>query len=228
MALQTSPRLPRTLLIACGALAREILMVVENNGWQHVEVTCLPASLHNHPDRITDAMRDKIHENRPNFERIVTLYADCGTGGMLDRMLEEEGVERIPGAHCYEFYATSEKFHPMAEQELGTFYLTDYLARQFDALIMDGLGINKHPELMPMYFGNYKRLIYLAQTNDASLQEKAKAAAEKLGLTYEYVYTGLGGLGTFLESQNTEHEPQEHYTMVQLTILYWRDIASAE
>lgn len=209
MALQTPPRLPRTLLIACGALAREILMVVEANGWQNVEVTCLPASLHNYPDKITDAMRAKIHERRPDFDRIVALYADCGTGGMLDRMLEEEGVDRIPGAHCYEFYATSEKFHPMAEQELGTFYLTDYLARQFDVLIMDGLGLNKHPELMPMYFGNYKRLVYLAQTDDASLQEKAKAAAEKLGLTYEYVFTDLGGLKSFLEDSNAEHNIQE-------------------
>jgi len=159
VALQTPPRLPTTLLIACGALAREILMVVETNGWQHVEVTCLPASFHNRPELITDAMRQKIHENKSRFDRIVALFADCGTGGMLDRMLEEEGVERIPGAHCYEFYATSEKFHPLAEQELGTFYLTDYLARQFDVLIMDGMGLTKHPELMPMYFGNYKRRV---------------------------------------------------------------------
>ncbi|NQV45966.1 MAG: DUF1638 domain-containing protein [Rhodospirillales bacterium] len=200
---------PKTLLIACGALAREILMVIEVNNWKHVEVTCLPASFHNYPERITDAMRDKIRENRPDFEQIIALFADCGTGGMLDRMLEEEGVVRIPGAHCYEFYATSEKFHPMAEQELGTFYLTDYLARQFDVLIMEGMGLNKHPELMPMYFGNYKRLVYLAQTDDAALQEKAKAAAEKLGLTYEYVFTGLGGLRGFLEGQNPDNDMQE-------------------
>ena len=184
-------------------------MVIEANNWKHVEVTCLPASFHNHPERITDAMRDKIRENRADFEQIIALFADCGTGGMLDRMLEEEGVTRIPGAHCYEFYATSEKFHPMAEQELGTFYLTDYLARQFDVLIMDGMGLNKHPELMPMYFGNYKRLVYLAQTDDASLQEKAKAAAEKLNLTYEYVFTGLGGLRGFLEDQNADNDMQE-------------------
>lgn len=209
MAEPNSQHPPKTLLIACGALAREILMVIEANNWKHVEVTCLPASFHNHPERITDAMRDKIRENRADFEQIIALFADCGTGGMLDRMLEEEGVTRIPGAHCYEFYATSEKFHPMAEQELGTFYLTDYLARQFDVLIMDGMGLNKHPELMPMYFGNYKRLVYLAQTDDASLQEKAKAAAEKLNLTYEYVFTGLGGLRGFLEDQNADNDMQE-------------------
>jgi len=209
MAEPKSQHPPKTLLIACGALAREILMVIEANNWSHVEVTCLPASFHNHPERITDAMRNKIRENRPDFEQIIALFADCGTGGMLDRMLEEEGVTRIPGAHCYEFYATSEKFHPMAEQELGTFYLTDYLARQFDVLIMEGMGLNKHPELMPMYFGNYKRLVYLAQTDEASLQEKAKAAAEKLGLTYEYVFTGLGGLRGFLEGQNADNDMQE-------------------
>jgi len=184
-------------------------MVIEANDWKHVEVTCLPASFHNHPERITDAMREKIRENRPDFDRIIALFADCGTGGMLDRMLEEEGVVRIPGAHCYEFYATSEKFHPMAEQELGTFYLTDYLARQFDVLIMEGMGLNKHPELMPLYFGNYKRLVYLAQTEDASLQEKAKAAAEKLNLTYEYVFTGLGDLRGFIEGQNADNVAQE-------------------
>ncbi len=175
-------------------------MLIEANALQHLELICLPASLHNHPERIPEAMRAKIRENRDDYDRVLVLFADCGTGGMLDKVLEEEGVNRIPGAHCYEFYTGSSAFDAIAEQEVGSFYLTDFLTRQFDTLIMEGLGINKHPELLSMYFGNYKRLIYLAQTDNASLQSQAKAAAEKLGLEYEYVFTGLSGLGAFLEN----------------------------
>ena len=201
VAIMETSKLPKTLIIACGALAREILMVINVNTLNNMEVTCLPASLHNRPEKITDAMRDKIHEHRHNFDRIIAMYADCGTGGMLDKMLEEEGVTRIPGAHCYEFYATSKNFQSISENEIGSFYLTDYLARQFDALIMEGLGLNEHPELLSMYFGNYTRLVYLAQTEDVELQNKAEAAAKKLGLKYEYSYTGLGDLETFLTNQ---------------------------
>lgn len=196
----TAPSPPRTLLIACGALAREIVMLIEANGWHHMEVTCLPADWHNRPERIPDAMRAKIRENRDSYDRILALYGDCGTGGLLDRVLEEEGVERIGGAHCYAFYAGQSNFERIAEQELGTFYLTDYLVRHFDRLIIKGLGIDRHPDLLPVYFGNYKRLVYLAQTDDPALDEKARQASEKLGLAYERIETGFGELQTFLRA----------------------------
>jgi hypothetical protein len=201
MTLDSIPRAPKTLLIACGALAREILLLIEINKMDHLEVQCLPASLHNRPEKIPEAMRAKIHENRDDYDRIVALYADCGTGGMLDKVLEEEGVERIAGAHCYEFYSGTSVFNDLMEQELGTFYLTDYLVRQFEVLIIKGLGLDKHPELRPMYFGNYKRLVYLAQTEDPALCVQAEKAAEALGLEYEYVFTGLDEFSTFLKQQ---------------------------
>ncbi|MBT4890471.1 MAG: DUF1638 domain-containing protein [Rhodospirillales bacterium] len=200
MTQQPNARAPKTLLIACGALAREVLMLIEANNWQHLELVCLPASLHNRPERIPEAIREKINEERENFENIVALYGDCGTGGMLDAVLQEEGVERIHGAHCYEFYTGTVAFEEIVEQELGSFYLTDFLVRQFDTLIMKGMGIDKHPELLPMYFGNYKRLVYLAQIDDPALQEQAKVAAGKLGLDYEYVFTGLGEFNDFLKT----------------------------
>lgn len=199
MASSQTPGLPpKTLLIACGALAREALALIEINDWRHMDITCLPAVWHNHPERIPDGMRRKIHDNRDAYDRILALYGDCGTGGMLDAVLKEEGVERIPGAHCYEFFTGSKEFAEIAEREPGTFYLTDYLARHFDTLIMGGLGIDRHPELLDMYFGNYTRLLYMAQIEDTSLQEQAKAAAEKLGLRYEYIFTGLNGLGQYM------------------------------
>ncbi len=201
MTLDSATRPPKTLLIACGALAREILLLIEINKLDHLEVQCLPASLHNRPEKIPEAVRSKIHENRDDYDRIVALYADCGTGGLLDKVLREEGVERIAGAHCYEFYSGSSAFDNLMEQELGTFYLTDYLVRQFDTLIMKGLGLDKHPELMTMYFGNYKRLVYLAQVEDPELCEQAKRAAGKLNLQYEYVFTGLDEFSTFLKQQ---------------------------
>lgn len=188
----------KTLLIACGALAGESFAVLKANGWNHIEVTCLPAKLHNRPALIPEAMRRKIHENRDRFDRILALYGDCGTGGKLDRVLEEEGVERIAGAHCYEFYAGTRNFEALSEAEPATFYLTDFLARHFDRLIIEGLGIDRHPELLPLYFGNYEKLLYLSQIEDAALQEKARAAAERLSLAYEYRFTGLTGIQDFL------------------------------
>jgi len=184
----------RTLLIACGALARETLAVVEASGLSHLDVTCVSALLHNRPERIPEAVRAKIREHRPHYARILVLYGDCGTGGELDRVLAEEGVERIAGPHCYAFYAGQEVFDALADAEPGTFYLTDFLVRQFDTLVIEGLGLDRHPELLPLYFGNYRRLVYLAQTEDAGLEERARAAAEHLGLDYEHRFTGLGGL----------------------------------
>ena len=187
-----------TLLIACGALARETLAVLEANGLDHVELTCISALLHNRPERIPAAVREKIQEARGRYDRILVLYADCGTGGELDRILTEEGVERIEGPHCYAFYAGREVFDRLQDAEPGTFYLTDFLARQFDTLVIEGLGLDRHPELMPLYFGNYRRLIYLAQTDDPDLMARAEAAAQRLGLTFERRLTGLGDLAKFV------------------------------
>jgi Protein of unknown function (DUF1638) len=187
-----------TLIIACGALAKELLAVIRLNGWTHLAVTCLPAILHNRPERISEAVRRKIRANRASYRRILCLYGDCGTGGQLDAMLAEEGVERIEGAHCYAFYAGLDRFDAMMEEEIGTFFLTDYLVRFFDRLVMEGLGLDRHPELLADYFGNYKRVVWLAQTDDAELEARAKAAAAKLGLPLETRPTGLQGLQRFL------------------------------
>jgi hypothetical protein len=185
---------PRVLLLACGALAREIVDLVERNGWNGFDIQCLPAKWHNTPQFIVPALREKIHVNRGQYETIYVLYGDCGTGGLLDAMLQEEKVERIGGPHCYAFFSGNDAFASLAEQEITAFYLTDYLARHFDKLIWEGLGLDLHPELLPLYFGNYTKIVYLAQTKDDSLQAKAEAAARKLGLGFEYRFTGYGEL----------------------------------
>ncbi len=190
----------RVLLVACGALAREARAVLAANRLEHVELACLPASLHNRPERIPAAVRRKIVAARGRYARILVLYGDCGTGGELDRVLEEEGVERIGGPHCYAFYAGEEAFAAMAEAEPGTFWLTDFLARQFETLVIRGLGIDRHPELLPLYFGNYRRVVYLSQTEDPALLARARTAAGRLGLAFEHRPTGLGGLASFLRA----------------------------
>jgi hypothetical protein len=185
----------RILVIACGALAREVLAL----RLDHIDVACLPAQLHNHPGRIPDAMRAKIRANRSSYDEILCLYGDCGTGGELDRVLAEEGVSRIEGAHCYAFYAGDEAFSRLADEEPGTFYLTDFLVRHFDALIIRGLGLDRFPQLRDDYFGNYRRVVHLAQFDDSETTAKAKAAAERLGLAYERRFTGLQGIRAFLD-----------------------------
>lgn len=180
-----------TLLIACGALAHELVALKKSNGWHHWDIQCLPAEWHNTPDRITPAIREKIKSQREHYDHILVAYGDCGTGGSLDALLREEGIERLPGPHCYSFFAGSEVFNQLADDDIGTFYLTDYLAANFERLILTELGIDKHPELMSMYFGNYNKLVYLSQTDDADLINKAKAAARSLSLNFELHHTGL-------------------------------------
>jgi hypothetical protein len=182
------------LLIACGALAREIVDLIERNRWAAFDVQCLPAKWHNTPQFIVPAIRQKIREQRGKYKSIFVLYGDCGTGGLLDKMLEEEGVERIDGPHCYAFFSGNPEFASRADDEFTAFYLTDYLARHFDKLIWAGLGLDRHPELLPLYFGNYTKVIYLAQTHDEQLVENGRKAAEQLGLAYEYRFTGYGEL----------------------------------
>ncbi|MEO1490741.1 MAG: DUF1638 domain-containing protein [Pseudomonadota bacterium] len=188
------------LLIACGALAREIVAIRDLNGWDHLEITCLPAKLHNDPQRIPDAVRARIHQARSDgFASIFIVYADCGTGGMLDKVCAEEGVSRIAGPHCYSFFDGNQAFADRAEAgEITAFYLTDFLARQFDTLIWKGMGLDRHPDLLPMIFGHYEKIVYLAQTDDPVLEERAKAAATRLGLAYERRDTGYGDLSGFL------------------------------
>jgi hypothetical protein len=188
----------RVLVLACGALAREIGAIVAANKLDHITLHCLPATLHNRPERIAPAVREAIAKFRPTHPRIFVAYADCGTGGMLDRVLEEEGVQRLPGAHCYAFFTGVERFAADGDRDMRSFFLTDFLARQFEALVIEPLGLDRHPELRDMYFGNYERVVYLAQTHDLALDRAAEAAAARLGLAYERRQTGYGDLAPAL------------------------------
>jgi hypothetical protein len=200
------PAAPTTLVIACGAIARELVRVRELNGWDHVEFQCLPAELHNRPERIPAAVLAKIAAQRDRFEKIFVAYADCGSGGLLDKALEGTGIERIPGAHCYEFYAGSAAFAQLAEEEPGSFYLTDFLVRHFERLVVRGLGLDRQPALLPVYFGNYRRVVYLAQTEDPGLQAMARRHAQFLGLEYHYRPCGDGPLALVLRPALAQEE----------------------
>jgi hypothetical protein len=199
LALQAGPAsgdmAQRALVIGCGALARELVALT--GGLPGIDVACLSPDLHNRPERIPEQVRTRIQEARADgYERIFIAYADCGTGGLLDPVLAEEGVERLAGAHCYEFFAGRAAFAEMADDEPATFWLTDFLARNFERLVIRGLGIDRHPELEPMYFANYRRLVYLSQTEDPALMALARAAAERLGLAFEHRHVGMGELAT--------------------------------
>jgi hypothetical protein len=189
---------PGLLVIACGALAHEITALRRANSWDQIDVRCLPAELHNRPEQIPEAVRTLIRASRAEYRSIFVAYGDCGTGGLLDKVLREEDVERIPGAHCYEFFATGPVFAELADAEPGTFYLTDFLLRHFERLVIRGLGLDRHPELFPTYFGNYRRLMYLAQAPAADSIDRARAIASRMGLSFEYRETGYGTLATSL------------------------------
>ncbi|WP_084864010.1 DUF1638 domain-containing protein [Salibaculum halophilum] len=191
----------RVLLLACGALAREILALIRANGWSHMDLHCLPAILHNTPDKITPAVVAAIEKHRAAYDRIFVVYADCGTGGQLQRACDALGVEMIPGPHCYAFFEGTDSFAAKAEDNVTSFYLTDFLARQFDAFVTRPLGLDRHPELRDMYFGHYEKLVFLAQTDDPALTETARACADKLGLAFERRFTGYGDLAAELSRQ---------------------------
>ena len=196
------PKCSGVLIIACGALAREIVALIRANQWQHMTVQCLPAEWHNIPDKIPDGVRNKIRAARDRFAHIFVAYADCGTGGQLDQVLKEEGVERISGAHCYEFFAGAKTFAELSDAEPGTFYLTDFLVRHFDRLVIRGLGLDRHPQLMSDYFGNYRKVVYLAQMEEPRLVAKAREVAKYLGLEFEYRFSGYGDLAQTLADLN--------------------------
>jgi hypothetical protein len=187
-------RREKVRVIACGAIAREIIAIRDANGLDHIDLVCLPAIWHAHPEKIAPGVEKAVEEARTEgFSRVFVGYADCGTGGLLDRVCERLGVERIAGPHCYSFFAGNDTF-AAKDDDVTSFFLTDFLARQFRAFVIEPLGLDRHPQLKDMYFGNYTKLVYLSQVEDEALQQKAKEAADYLGLAYEYRFTGYGDL----------------------------------
>ncbi|MCV2881056.1 DUF1638 domain-containing protein [Actibacterium sp. XHP0104] len=196
-----APQKARVLLLACGALAHEILALIRANGWDHLSLTCLPAILHNTPEKITPAVEQAVLRHRDDFDQIFVVYADCGTGGLLQAACERLGVEMMPGPHCYAFFEGVDSF---AEHGEGTaFYLTDFLVKQFDSFVWKPLGLDRYPELLPSYFRYYDRLVYLAQTDDPDLDSRARDCAARLGLEYERRLTGYGDLGSALTDHSS-------------------------
>ncbi|MBP9048382.1 MAG: DUF1638 domain-containing protein [Tabrizicola sp.] len=191
-------RAGRILLIACGALAHEILALKAANGWSHMDLQCLPAKLHLWPEKIIPAVEEAVAKARDDYETVFVVYADCGTGGLLKVACDRLGVEMVEGPHCYAFFEGNAKFAAAADEEFSAFYLTDFLVRQFDAFVWKPMGLDRHPELRDMYFGNYTKLVYQAQLDDPALDAKAADCAARLGLAYERRFTGYGDLAVTL------------------------------
>ncbi len=188
------------LVIACGALAREILDLKRANGWDHLDLTCLPASFHLYPEKITEAVQKAVTTHRDSYQNIFVAYADCGTGGLLQAACADLNVEMIAGPHCYSFFEGKDRFAQNADTDLTTFFLTDFLVRQFDAFIVKPMGLDRHPELRDMYFAHYEKLVYQAQTDDPALTKKAQECAKRLGLRFERRFTGYGDLAKALST----------------------------
>jgi len=192
------------LVITCAAIAREVNELKKLGQWSQMDLQAITVDLHARPEKIPAAVAEKIDQAGDRYQHIFVVYGDCGTSGELDRVLEERGVKRLPGAHCYDFLAGRESYQQMQDEEPGTFYLTDFLTQHFERLVIEILGIDRHPELLETYFGNYTRLVYLAQTDSAELTAQARAAAERLGLRFERVYTGMGEMVPALDAAMQE------------------------
>ena len=199
----------KTLIIACGALSRELSEVISFNNLEHIEVECLPASYHNSPEKIPVALEERIQKTKKYYDQIFVGYADCGTGGKVDEICEKFGLERLSGAHCYEFFAGKSNFASLQENEMGSFYLTDFLVKHFERLVVKALWLDTHPELLNEYFGNYTRVDYLAQTDDPVLEEKARESAKKLGLDLVVLRTGYGDFETEITSLQIKNRKSE-------------------
>ena len=192
------------LVITCAAIAREVNELKKLGQWSQMDIQAITVDLHARPEKIPAAVADKIDQACDKYDHIFVAYGDCGTSGELDRVLEERGVKRLPGAHCYDFLAGRDNYEQMQEEEPGSFYLTDFLTQHFQRLVIEILGIDRHPELLEIYFGNYTRLVYLAQTESEELTEQASAAAEQLGLRFERRYTGMGEMVPALDAAMQE------------------------
>ena len=200
------PLQSKVRVIACGMIAREVLAVNDQLGFGHVDLKCLPAEYHHYPQKIAPALDKAIADARAEgFDHVFVGYADCGTGGELDKICKKHGVERIAGPNCFAFYMGNSAFEEAQEGFLRTFFITDFLARHFETFMVKPLGLDRHPELRDMYFGNYETALYLAQTEDPDLLARAKAAAAFLGLQFEYRYTGYGDLETELARRGAGH-----------------------
>ena len=191
----------RLLVIGCGALAEELSALKRANQWTALDIKCLDAALHNRPERIADRLESVLAQNHAEYTNILIAYADCGTGGAVDRVAQQFNAQRLPGAHCYEFYATSPVFAALAEAEPGTFYLTDFLVRHFDRLVIEEMKLDEHPELEQMLFGRYRKVVYLAQGDSSELLDQAERAATRLKLPLEVVTTGYGLLAKTVEEE---------------------------
>jgi len=192
------------LVITCAAIAREVNEIKKLGCWSQMDLQAITADLHARPEKIPAAVAERIDNARGQYEHIFVAYGDCGTSGELDRVLEERGVKRLPGAHCYDFLAGRDSYQQMQDEEPGTFYLTDFLTQHFQRLVIEILGIDRHPELLETYFGNYTRLVYLAQTDSDELTAQARAAAEQLGLRFERKHTGMGEMVPALDAAMQE------------------------
>lgn len=197
--LHSSPQ--KTLLLACGALAKDLVWLIRANNLDNLEISCLPATLHHAPARIPEAIRQKIREKKEQYARIFVVYGDCGTGGELDRVLEEEGgIERIPGPHCFSFLWGNDAFAQYSEDQITTFFLTDFFCRHFEKFMWEAFGLDRHESMVEFVFGNYEKLVYLSQLEDAELVQKAEGIARRLGLSFEHRPVGFGDLGQAIQT----------------------------
>ena len=191
----------RLLVIGCGALAEELSALKRANQWTALDIKCLDAALHNRPEQIADRLEPILAQYHAEYTNILIAYADCGTGGAVDRVARQFNAQRLPGAHCYEFYATSPVFEALAEAEPGTFYLTDFLVRHFDRLVIEEMKLDEYPDLEEMLFGRYRKVVYLAQVHSSELLQQAERAARRLKLPLEVVTTGYGLLAKTVEEE---------------------------
>jgi len=183
---------PRTIFLACSALGKEVRAIIRKHGW-HADFHPIDARYHLYPSKIEAAVERRLAETDGRYERRVVVYGHCGAQRLDSIIAEHPGAVRTVGPHCYEMYGGAD-FRRAVDEEPGTFILTDYLVRAWDKLVVKGLKLDAHPELVGLMFGHYRRMIYYSQEEDAALVAEAGRIARSLGLELMVRHVGYGDL----------------------------------
>ncbi len=191
-------------LVVCGALAADVRRILAQRGWQ-ADLYGVPATYHMRPASIVAAVDEHLERIRNRYKKVIVVYGDCGTAGELDRVLERHRAERLAGEHCYEVFC-GPRFSALTKRSPATYFLTDFLVRSWEEVVVREMGLGRAPSLKAKLFAGFTSVTFLRQDPDLGLLKKAEGIAAYLGLPLEVEEVGTSELESQLERLLSEVE----------------------